>query len=96
MTVPIFISRQVVLNIQRASLERHGGGDGLRESGLLDSVLMQPEAGCGVASNARVPKSPRRSNITGTNIVGVIIVSPRFVASKDRALVGVAERVGKT
>jgi death-on-curing protein len=41
---PIFISRDVVLDIHRASLERHGGIDGLREPGLLDSALMQPEA----------------------------------------------------
>ena len=41
---PVFISREVVLDIHRASLERHGGMDGLRESGLLDSALMQPEA----------------------------------------------------
>ena len=44
MDEPVFISREVVLDIHRASLERHGGIDGLRESGLLDSALMQPEA----------------------------------------------------
>lgn len=44
MTDPIFISREVALDIHHASLERHGGMDGLREPGLLDSALMQPEA----------------------------------------------------
>ena len=44
MNDPVFISREVVLDIHRASLERHGGIDGLREPGLLDSALMQPEA----------------------------------------------------
>jgi len=44
MSAPVFISREVVLDIHRASLERHGGIDGLREPGLLDSALMQPEA----------------------------------------------------
>lgn len=44
MDEPVFISREVVLDIHRASLERHGGMDGLREPGLLDSALMQPEA----------------------------------------------------
>ena len=44
MEEPIFISRDVVLDIHRASLERHGGIDGLREPGLLNSALMQPEA----------------------------------------------------
>lgn len=41
---PLFISREVILEIHRASLERHGGMDGLRDPGLLDSALMQPEA----------------------------------------------------
>lgn len=44
MKEPVFISREVVFEIHRASLERHGGADGLREPGLLDSALMQPEA----------------------------------------------------
>jgi death on curing protein len=44
MNDPLFISREVVLDIHRSSLERHGGMDGLREPGLLDSALMQPEA----------------------------------------------------
>jgi death-on-curing protein len=41
---PAFVSREVVLEIHRDSLERYGGIDGLREAGLLDSALMQPEA----------------------------------------------------
>jgi death-on-curing protein len=41
---PLFISREEVLGIHRLSLEHHGGLDGLRDSGLLDSALMQPEA----------------------------------------------------
>jgi death-on-curing protein len=41
---PIFLPREVVLDIHLDSLARHGGMDGLREPGLLDSALMQPEA----------------------------------------------------
>ena len=44
MNEPIFLSRDQVLELHRISLERHGGLDGLREPGLLDSALMQPEA----------------------------------------------------
>lgn len=44
MSEPIFVSRDVVMDIHRASLDRHGGIDGLREPGLLDSALTQPEA----------------------------------------------------
>ncbi len=39
-----FLSREKVLELHRISLERHGGMDGLRDPGLLDSALMQPEA----------------------------------------------------
>jgi death on curing protein len=41
---PVFVSRDQVLELHRLSLEQHGGLDGLREPGLLDSALMQPEA----------------------------------------------------
>jgi death-on-curing protein len=41
---PLFLSREDVLGIHRLSLEQHGGLDGLRDPGLLDSALMQPEA----------------------------------------------------
>jgi death-on-curing protein len=41
---PVFISREDVLGIHELSLRQHGGLDGLREPGLLDSALMQPEA----------------------------------------------------
>jgi death-on-curing protein len=41
---PIFLSRDQVQELHRISLERHGGLDGFREPGLLDSALMQPEA----------------------------------------------------
>jgi death on curing protein len=41
---PVFPSRETVMEIHRMSLERYGGIDGLRDSGLLDSALMQPEA----------------------------------------------------
>ena len=44
MSEPVFLSRDQVLELHRASLARHGGLDGLREPGLFDSALMQPEA----------------------------------------------------
>lgn len=44
MNEPVFVSRDQVLQLHRVSLERHGGLDALREPGLLDSALMQPEA----------------------------------------------------
>ena len=44
MNEPIFPSRESVIELHRDSLERYGGIDGLRDPGLLDSALMQPEA----------------------------------------------------
>lgn len=44
MDEPAFLSREKVLELHRISLQLHGGLDGLRETGLLDSALMQPEA----------------------------------------------------
>ncbi len=44
MIEPLFLSREKILELHRISLQRHGGLDGLREPGLLDSALMQPEA----------------------------------------------------
>lgn len=44
MEEPLFLTREKVLQLHRISLERHGGLEGLRDSGLLDSALMQPEA----------------------------------------------------
>lgn len=44
MNEPKFPSRDRVLQLHRLSLQQHGGQDGLREPGLLDSALTQPEA----------------------------------------------------
>ena len=44
MEEPVFLSREQVLRLHLESLRRHGGLDGLREPGLFDSALMQPEA----------------------------------------------------
>ena len=44
MNEPAFLSREKVLELHRVSLQVHGGLDGLRDPGLLDSALMQPEA----------------------------------------------------
>ncbi len=44
MSEPIFVSRDEVVEIHRLSREKHGGFDGLRDPGMLDSALMQPEA----------------------------------------------------
>ncbi len=44
MEEPAFLSREKVLALHHISLQQHGGLAGLRDPGLLDSALMQPEA----------------------------------------------------
>ena len=44
MNDPAFLSRGQVLQLHLISLQLHGGLDGLRDPGLLDSALIQPEA----------------------------------------------------
>lgn len=44
MNEPVFLSHDTVREIHRCSLQQHGGLDGLRDPGLLESALMQPEA----------------------------------------------------
>ncbi len=44
MSEAVFLSREQVLELHHLSLVTHGGLDGLRDPGLLDSALMQPEA----------------------------------------------------
>ncbi len=42
MNGPIFIARATVEMIHRGSLEQHGGQDGIRDEGALESALAQP------------------------------------------------------
>jgi death-on-curing protein len=39
---PIWISQRVVISIHRRQLAEHGGSDGIRDKGLLDSALSRP------------------------------------------------------
>ncbi|MEW6353334.1 MAG: type II toxin-antitoxin system death-on-curing family toxin [Pseudomonadota bacterium] len=43
MKSPRWVSRQVVLALHRESIATFGGGDGIRDEGLLDSALARPE-----------------------------------------------------
>jgi death-on-curing protein len=41
---PVFLTLDEVLEIHRDQLERYGGADGIRDLGLLQSALAQPQA----------------------------------------------------
>lgn len=43
MKEPVWILREVVLMLHEQSLAEHGGSDGLRDEGLLDSALGKPQ-----------------------------------------------------
>ena len=47
MNTPIFLSTEEVLGLHHMQLERFGGMPGVREPGLLESALAQPQAGFG-------------------------------------------------
>jgi death-on-curing protein len=44
---PDFLEVEDVMELHAEALRRHGGTDGLRDPGLLDSALAQPKAGFG-------------------------------------------------
>ncbi|MBF0399314.1 MAG: type II toxin-antitoxin system death-on-curing family toxin [Magnetococcales bacterium] len=42
MRVPIWVEKNVTLAIHKHQLAEHGGGDGIRDEGLLESALARP------------------------------------------------------
>ena len=52
----IWLSRQIVLALHEEQLAAHGGADGLRDAGLLDSALARPlnHAGYGAPDTAEL------------------------------------------
>lgn len=43
MSAPIWIEEAIVIVIHRRQLAEHGGGDGIRDRGLLESALFRPK-----------------------------------------------------
>ena len=46
MTEPVWIREDVVYAIHRAQIAEHGGADGVRDHGLLESALTKPQNSC--------------------------------------------------
>ena len=44
MPIPNFVSKSMVLSIHARQIERFGGTSGVRDEGLLESALAQPQA----------------------------------------------------
>ena len=47
MSQPRFLTLEDVLRLHRDQIDRYGGSHGVRDHGLLDSALAQPQAGVG-------------------------------------------------
>ena len=47
MTQPKFLTTEEVLRLHRDQIDRYGGSHGVRDHGLLESALAQPQAGFG-------------------------------------------------
>jgi death-on-curing protein len=43
MTEPVWVRTDVVYAIHRRQIAEHGGGEGIRDAGLLDSALARPK-----------------------------------------------------
>ncbi len=43
MNAPVWIPKNVVLALHRRQLAEHGGADGIRDQGMLESALARPE-----------------------------------------------------
>jgi death-on-curing protein len=43
----VYLNKDIVLEIHRLQLEEHGGADGIRDHGGLDSAIAQPQASFG-------------------------------------------------
>jgi death-on-curing protein len=52
MTVPFWIEKRVVLAYHAMQLAEHGGSSGIRDEGLLESVLARPQNLAAYASEA--------------------------------------------
>jgi len=48
-TTPVFLTAEDVLTLHERQLDRFGGGAGLRDRGLLESAVAQPQASFGGA-----------------------------------------------
>ena len=77
-----WVNRQVLLLLHDESLAEHGGGSGLRDEGLLDSVLARP-------LNLAMYKSPEVSAVAASYGVGLARKHPFVDGNKHAAFLAV-------
>ena len=54
-----WISKQALVLLHGESLATHGGREGMRDEGLLESALMRPQTSLSTQTQATPPMPPR-------------------------------------
>ena len=80
MTEPVWIPREMVLAMHLRQLAEHGGGQGVRDEGLLDSALQRP-------TNKLAYGSPDLAELAAAYAYGIARNHPFIDGNKRTALV---------
>lgn len=80
MTEPVWIPREMVLAMHLRQLAEHGGGQGIRDEGLLDSALQRP-------ANKLAYGSPNLAELAAAYAYGIARNHPFIDGNKRIALV---------
>ena len=80
MPEPIWIPREMVLAMHLRQLAEHGGGQGVRDDGLLDSALQRPQ-------NKLAYESPDLAELAAAYAFGIARNHPFIDGNKRTALV---------
>lgn len=80
MPEPIWIPREMVLAMHLRQLAEHGGGQGVRDDGLLDSALQRPQ-------NKIAYESPDLAELAAAYAFGIARNHPFIDGNKRTALV---------
>ncbi len=77
---PIWIPRELILAMHLRQLSEHGGGSGIRDSGLLDSALQRPQ-------NKLAYENPDLADLAAAYAFGIARNHPFIDGNKRTALV---------
>jgi death-on-curing protein len=81
--VPVWVSKALALAVHEEQLAEHGGGDGIRDEGLLDSALSRPE-------NLEAYSRPDIADLAASYAYGIARNHP-FIDGNKRTSAVVAE-----
>jgi death on curing protein len=84
MEEPVWIREDVVLAIHRRQLAEHGGGEGVRDPGLLDSALARPK---NLAAYSESQAGPDLATLAASYAWGLVRNHPFVDGNKRTAYV---------